>query len=92
MCVCVSVEKWVKSTQASAFQLFPSRLDVHTSSGLIRALGSLQQSFKRLYVGGQSGMAVLPPGVSEPAGSYLPEGPSEGILHFLQSVIQIKNK
>lgn len=39
-------KKWVKSTQASAVQLFLSRPAVHASSGLIRALGSLPQSFK----------------------------------------------
>lgn len=38
-------QKWVKSTQASALQLFLSSPAVHTGSGLIHALVSLQQSY-----------------------------------------------
>lgn len=76
-------DKWVKSTQAFAFQLFPSRPAAWTSSGLILALGSFQQSLETqvlpcMWVD----IAALLPGVSNPSGSYFPEGLSEEILYF----------
>jgi len=75
-------DKWVKSTQASAFQVFLSTPAVCTSSGFIHALVSLHQSFNSRVLPCVSVGRAVSPGVSEPPGSDFPAGPSEGVLCF----------
>ena len=75
-------DKWVKSTQASAFQVFLSTPAVCTSSGFIHALISLHQSFNSRVLPCVSVGRAVSPGVSEPPGSDFPAGPSEGVLCF----------